>query len=437
MAASIVHPSLEVHPSSEPIGCANCTVFHWDQPEKVSTLKKCKQCRVVQYCSKACKGEHWELAHKHHCKLLRLASTIPVSLYSHHPFPLSGQLEDTMEMVIIAIQRILFKMAQTDHPAWDLPEVRQLEASMRENRQIIWAHRKLNPNKEIRPDQMVQCAHFFGTQRSLKFACVTGPMGPTGPSDPLGLNDLWSTLHLVWGRLENYMALVAVNSLKEPQRSVPKKMWKGVSKEVGLFSTRLQELILALSGTQVPSFQDLLKVFCGGTLSHKCSFCQVDVTVGAIGDEVDGNGGTVPSVLLRPHFPVLFSCNATKCFKQLKSQDLIWLKWHLVVKASFNKLRSKECNFCFKLSEDVHRLTPHLIYLNVLNFHATGATGATPRTGAAKSAWHRTGRRGTRSFATKKPRRGRSRGVPSCDVRMKWRFLRRPLHAWMLLRTSG
>ena len=42
-----------------------------------------------------------------------------------------------MEMLIIAIQRILYKMPQIGHPAWDLHEVRRLAAGMRENRQII------------------------------------------------------------------------------------------------------------------------------------------------------------------------------------------------------------------------------------------------------------------------------------------------------------
>ena len=227
---------------------------------------------------------------------------------------------------------------------------------------IVWAQRKLNPKKEIRPDQMVQCDYFFSEKSRLKFHCVEDP------SDPLGLNDLWSSLHLVWGRLVDFMALVAVNSLKEPQRSVPKKMWRGVSTEVGLFSIRLQEVILALLGTQDPSFRDLLKVFCGGSLSHKCSFCHVNVTVAAIAREVEGNGGNVPSVLLHPYFPVLFSCKATKCFKQLESQDLIWIKWHVAVKATFNKLRMKECNFCFKLTEDVHRLSSHNLFL-FLMFH--------------------------------------------------------------------
>ena len=39
-------------PSFEPIGCANCFVYSWDQLEDMSTLKSCKQCKVMQYCSK-------------------------------------------------------------------------------------------------------------------------------------------------------------------------------------------------------------------------------------------------------------------------------------------------------------------------------------------------------------------------------------------------
>ena len=177
----------------------------------------------------------------------------------------------------------------------------------------------------------MQCDYFF----RFPYHCLQDP------TDPLGFNDLWSTLHLVWGRLVDYMALVAVNSLKEPQGSVPKKMWRGVSKEAGLFPTP-QELILAFLGAQVPCFRDLLEVFCGGSLNQKCSFCQANMTVAAIEREVNGTLGSVPSVLLHPYFPVLFCCKATKCFKQLDSQYMIWVKFHVAVKATFNKLKSKE-----------------------------------------------------------------------------------------------
>ena len=66
------------------------------------------------------------------------------------------------------------------------------------------------------------------------------------------------------------------------------------------------------------------------------------MTVAAIEREVNGTLGIVPSVLLRPYFPVLFCCKATKCFKQLDSQYMIWVKFHVAVKATFNKLKSKE-----------------------------------------------------------------------------------------------
>ena len=174
---------IPVHPSLEQIGCAN-TVFYWDQPEDRSILKKCGKCKVVEYCSVDCQAEHWDLVHKKHCKKLVLAkkaaveqdlgdvsTTFPVGLFSHHPFPLAGLLGNTMEMLIILNQRVLYKMAETGHPAWDLPEVRQFEQSLRENRQIIWAQRKLSPEKEITPDKMVQCenegAAFF-CQRSIQ-----------------------------------------------------------------------------------------------------------------------------------------------------------------------------------------------------------------------------------------------------------------------------
>ena len=79
--------------------CVNCMVFNWGQPEEVTTLRKCKQCKVVQYCCESCQKEHWKLVHKKQCK--KIASAIAsyrekgddfgVSgvIYSHLPFPAS------------------------------------------------------------------------------------------------------------------------------------------------------------------------------------------------------------------------------------------------------------------------------------------------------------------------------------------------------------
>ena len=374
-------------------------VFYWDQPEDRSILKKCGKCKVLEYCSVDCQSEHWDLVHKKHCKKLVLAkkaaveqdlgnvsTTFPVGLFSHHPFPLAGLLGNTMEMLIILNQRVLYKMAETGHPAWDLPEVRQFEQSLRENRQIIWAQRKLSPEKEITPDKMVQCenegAAFF-CQRSIQSF-----------GDPL--SDLWSTLHLVFERLDDYMMLVTLGRMKEPLKSVPEDVWQGVLKEVGPFSTRLKELISTFfeNGSQIPSFWDLLKICCGGSLNQKCSFCEANVTVAALVYEVGGISGEVSTVLFRPHSPVFFSCTNAKCFKQIEEQIGIWSKWAVAVKSITNKMALMECNFCYKLTEDVHRFSylQILFYISLRFIYYSGATVATPRSGAAKSVWSRIGR---------------------------------------------
>ena len=54
---------------------------------------------------------------------------------------------------------------------------------------------------------------------------------------------------------------------------MPLKMWDGLEDEVGLFPIRLQELIDAISSAEMPSFKELLRVYCGGSLDQICNFC--------------------------------------------------------------------------------------------------------------------------------------------------------------------
>ena len=266
MAESLVPP-----PTQPSFGCANCFVFDWEQPEDRSTLRNCGRCKLLKYCSKECQEEHWELVHKKHCRKLMLAKeeaeqlekrgdVSSVGLFSHHPFPLSGQLKDTTEMLVDLVQRILLKMEQTGHPAWDLDEVKQLEVSMDKCRKTIWAERKLFPKIK----QVALGFPFSVPDKSLLF-------------DP---NKLWSTLHLVLGRLQSQNILVALTTMKDPLSSVPEELWQLVEREVGSsFPARLQNLLQAFTGDQVPTFLDLLKVFCGGTLLHKCSFCSANLSL--------------------------------------------------------------------------------------------------------------------------------------------------------------
>ena len=41
------------------------------QKEKDQKHKRCKQCQITQYCSKACQKAHWKGGHRIHCKSLK------------------------------------------------------------------------------------------------------------------------------------------------------------------------------------------------------------------------------------------------------------------------------------------------------------------------------------------------------------------------------
>jgi len=157
----------------------------------------------------------------------------------------------------------------------------------------------------------------------------------------------------VLGRLGSHNILVALNTIKDPLSSVPEELWQLMEREVGSFPARLQDLLRAFSSDQVPPFLDLLKVFCGGTLLHKCSFCSANLTVAALEGEVKGSYYGVSTVLLEPHLPLLFACSATSCRNQMFSQMSNWSKWAVAVKTTYYKLM--RCDYCFKRAEQVHR----------------------------------------------------------------------------------
>ena len=116
-------------------------------------------------------------------------------------------------------------------------------------------------------------------------------------SDPKVVSqDLWLTLHLVLGRLTSCISEI-VTMLKDPRGAVPPELWIGFQQEeVGVLPSRVVDLIKALSASQLPSFQELLKVFCGGTLRQTCSFCKKRMTVAAVFGEVAGRYVGTPTV---------------------------------------------------------------------------------------------------------------------------------------------
>ena len=139
--------------------CVNCKVFEWGQPEELTTLRKCKQCKVVQYCSESCQKEHWNLVHKKQCK--KIASAIAfyreigddcgVSrvFFLHHPFPaleLQGNPKATLVMLAL---KVLAEMEFSNQSVYTKvsSQLAKLEAEMTKFVATTWANKKIFPEK--------------------------------------------------------------------------------------------------------------------------------------------------------------------------------------------------------------------------------------------------------------------------------------------------
>ena len=214
---------------------------------------------MLQYCSQRCQAEHWALVHKAHCKQMAWARQSeeggkePVGIYSHHPFPdpeagvESGSAETTQVLVAL-VQKVLVRLKSTNPALFlQIDQLPQLEDIMEMNRMQIWAHRKLFPEK----------------YRHIKIESGTSPEHPLFSKTRVILLDdeasqnIWSILHLVWGRLIDHIVTVSISCLKDPRQSVPVDAWEDfIEDDVCLFPTRLKELLNAFHSNQDPSFKE-------------------------------------------------------------------------------------------------------------------------------------------------------------------------------------
>ena len=150
------------------------------------------------------------------------------------------------------------------------------------------------------------------------------------------------------------MVTVDISGLKDPRQAVPVDAWKDfIEDDVGLFPARLKELLKAFYSNQLIPFKELLKIFCGGSLVHPCSFCATSLTVEAVEREL--RGGSVPTVSLQPHMTEMYCCGAPACKEEMVSKLNAWEKWRAAVALTTHKLKANRCNFCFKQSDVVHR----------------------------------------------------------------------------------
>jgi len=301
------------------------------------------------------------LVHKDHCKKLARAkelqeegkdlSKVQVSISSHHPFPAKGLLKDTTETFVVLILRILSEMRLTPKSAYDLPyfheKLTKLERAMDENRRMIWTNRKIRP-EQFRIAAVDTCRdQYFRTKEAVV-------MVKNKASE-----DLWPTLHLVWGRLMEHMVTLQIDMLKDPRSAVPLEVWDGLEDGIGPFPDRLKELVTALCSTKFPSFKNLLSIYCGGSLVQDCSFCSIPVTVAAVEGEVLGwQGGMVKGVataLHLPYMPPMYCCGSASCKEKMLEKHSVWTDWAVAVWTVINKLGFSVCHNCFKLAEEIHR----------------------------------------------------------------------------------
>ena len=326
-------------------GCANCFVFGWVQPDPAE-LRKCGKCKVLKYCGQECQAEHWKHVHKDQCKLLakaRESSKIPMTIFSYIPFSSAALPENTFEALAGLIQRVLAKMWDINHPVCSvLPaEMKKIEDDMVAYRRAIWAYQKTFSK------QAQSFASCFLDVDNVAFEYLI----QSEMNHPL---DLGSILVLLYLRFLDHKTVLQVNQMKEPGAMIPKEAWNGAEKEVGVFPIRLQELIEAFyaKGHDVPSYEELLEILCGGSLIQECSFCSSTIKVEALFGEKSGVGVAV----VRPHSSPTFRCGKLACKNEMLKRMDAWNEWLLAVGALFGKLQITRCDFCFKLAEKVKRL---------------------------------------------------------------------------------
>ena len=359
--ASFIHPydSRKIFlrmATSGRIGCANCLVYDWKQVE-TSILQKCKRCKllkfciiiiiislimtrckVVQYCGKACQQEHWVKVHKHHCR--HLARAQDSSLHSHHPFPSEGLPGDNLEALVSLIQQLLVKMRRDKNVAFICfsRALNHLEEVMAVNRKEIWFTRKVWPAELTKPEIFT----LFELQVELR--------------DKIQGSDMWSSLHLAWRLLDDLDTALVLRSFKDPRTAAPEKFWTGLENDSSIFLAALARVIDACK-TRIPSFDELLSNFCGGSLQQVCTFCSKRMTVEAISGDVKGSLFGTPEVLLRPHLAMLFNCGRAECDKEMQNLIKDWNKWRLAALSESNKHKATRCNLCFKMVplDQIHR----------------------------------------------------------------------------------
>ena len=335
--------------------CLNCMVYNWVQPNP-SILQKCKQCKIVQYCGIDCQAEHWKACHKKHCKELVAAKVTwregdpPVHIGSHPKYLAVDLHGDPNKNLVPLVMHVIGKMKETNHPSFSIDVAKALlhqiwDKMARDYLPVIYTHTRIFPAPLP-----------FSTAAMDALLELLQQMKEISFDDMEDQPDLWRTLQLILNKLYDHQLILIAQSLKELDVSVPEELRHCVEKEVGLFPGIVEKITEAFisSGSQFPTFQQLLEILCGGNLNQACMNCNKHIVVSAsVGP--GSYTGNMPTVVVLPYLPRMFFCEEKICVEESKRRILDFAKWLAAVCAASSRLAPNRCDFCFKLSEKVHR----------------------------------------------------------------------------------
>ena len=370
--------------------------------EDTDSLLCCPHCNMLRYCSLECKEEHWVKVHSKHCSTLA-SSVVPgyqhkeeeceqclavvaqggpeavaaplspvypcvlkrldgnaKSLVSHHLFPLNGDKEDRIERLVVLIQKLLLKMALSNHKVMQTcaREMFLLLCTMDHNRLMIWKMRKTR----TRPEAAVSVKEMLELGGDI-WKDLQRKSGRQSEDEYILSDDhfrIFDTCDILYNVLDYIDGPVTLQrDFKDPATIFPEDygMQPILAKaQNSTFLATVDKLLDALEPQLIP-YPEVVKIICNGEINKKCSICNRRVTVIEVVqmkkrlNRVACFFNTINMGMVR--------CDSRMCdvMQDEHPSRMDYQKWYPSVTTVWVKYQENMCHFCFKISPHgvVHR----------------------------------------------------------------------------------
>ena len=376
--------------------CINCSMNKWNQTEDTPSLKRCSKCYMVSYCGKECQEEHWKKVHKHHCKfgcswgysdhnemsctyciaekaagkkVFRSKNptyicTFADGLVDHyvrrdlpsfpHPFHVAGLPDDRCERLINAMQRVLLKIAVTNHPAsqcW-AREMKNIGARLWNLKRLLYDIRLTYPEFETPRTPAFAEETRLLVQEALECVFVEGYVSQF--SDRFQLFDTFRLLCLLFMDNEILAGGKMLRGVGKYLTREHKKIWCRVG-DCGAFRDLIDEVLDVLEHKLVP-YRDLVAIACKGNIERECNTCGKQISVEMIVHSTDLVATQPSSVAVSAIDRETYTCGAPECMDKLVIANE-YLLWFVTNGAICAKLENTRCDKCFIMAplKEVHR----------------------------------------------------------------------------------